>query len=200
MACNSNLFTWLAVIRRGADIFSQRAFLVCLLPALLSACGTDDKSPEKNQGPEAVNDDDSAPPDDDDVAPDDDSSAPADDDATPPPPEEVGWVSLGGPPGGLGYDIRYDFSDHDRWYVTDAFGGFFASDDRGLTWTPKNTGMDILVGSSIKVPVFCVTVDPEQPSTVWTGTQNSGHVYKSTDRAATRGRNPGREFHLGDRP
>ena len=33
------------------------------------------------------------------------------------------WVNCGGPPGGLGYDIRHDPLDDQRWYVTDAIAG-----------------------------------------------------------------------------
>jgi hypothetical protein len=35
-----------------------------------------------------------------------------------------GWVRTGGPPGGLGYDIRYNFADPNIWYVTDTSPGF----------------------------------------------------------------------------
>jgi photosystem II stability/assembly factor-like uncharacterized protein len=94
------------------------------------------------------------------------------------------WVRLGGPPGGLGYDIRYKFDDHDVWYVTDAYTGFFLSHDRGLTWEPSNEGINRLEGTTI-VPVFSATVDPHNPNIIWIGTQFSGHICKSTDGGLT---------------
>jgi len=90
------------------------------------------------------------------------------------------WVSCGGPPGGLGYDIRHDFDDHQRWYVTDAFAGFFYSTDDGQNWVASNVGFEEQ-GSSSATPVFSATVDPHDPSIVWVGIQNSGQIYKSLD-------------------
>ncbi len=98
--------------------------------------------------------------------------------------QAASWVRLGGPPGGLGYDIRYKFDDPDTWYVTDAYTGFFISHDRGVTWEPSNEGIDHLEGTTI-VPVFSATVDPHNPDIVWIGTQFSGHIYKSTDGGLT---------------
>jgi len=94
------------------------------------------------------------------------------------------WVRLGGPPGGLGYDIRVNFTDPDIWYVTDAHSGFHISYDRGLTWTRSNTGIERMV-ATIDVPVFSATVDQHNPSTIWVGTQVIGHIYKSTDGGLT---------------
>jgi uncharacterized protein (TIGR03382 family) len=94
------------------------------------------------------------------------------------------WVRLGGPPGGLGYDIRYKFDHPDTWYVTDAYTGFFFSHDRGLTWEPSNEGIARLEGTTI-VPIFSATVDPHDPDVIWIGTQFSGHIYKSTDGGLT---------------
>jgi photosystem II stability/assembly factor-like uncharacterized protein len=109
-----------------------------------------------------------------------------------PPPSSPGapayqglsWVRLGGPPGGLGYDIRYKFDDPNTWYVTDAYMGFFISHDRGITWEPSNEGIARLEGTTI-VPVFSATVDPHDPGIVWIGTQFSGHIYKSTNGGLT---------------
>jgi photosystem II stability/assembly factor-like uncharacterized protein len=98
--------------------------------------------------------------------------------------QSAGWMQLGGPPGGLGYDIRYDFSDFERWYVTDDFAGFFYSMDRGLTWTNGNQGLPTW-GEGNTIPVFSATVDPHNPAIVWTGLDHLGHIYKSTDRAQT---------------
>jgi photosystem II stability/assembly factor-like uncharacterized protein len=93
------------------------------------------------------------------------------------------WVALGNPPGDLGYDIRYNFANHDIWYVTDGNAGFHISTDRGLTWKPSNSGISTFEGSS-NMPVFSATVDPHNPNTIWIGTQNTGHIYKSTDGGA----------------
>jgi photosystem II stability/assembly factor-like uncharacterized protein len=103
------------------------------------------------------------------------------------PPGEVGvWFATGGPPGGLGYDIRYNFADPDIWYVTDSFAGLFISTDNGLTWQPSVNGIPGQAGATGDiVPIFCVTVDPLNPQIVWTGTQNTGHIYKSVDGGLT---------------
>jgi len=98
--------------------------------------------------------------------------------------QAASWVRLGGPPGGLGYDIRYKFDDPDTWYVTDAYTGFFFSHNGGLTWEPSNEGIARLEGTTI-VPIFSATVDPHNPDVIWIGTQFSGHIYKSTDGGLT---------------
>lgn len=106
-------------------------------------------------------------------------------DETIPPPAylTLSWQRMGGPPGGLGYDIRYNFGNPDVWYVTDANSGFHISTDRGLTWTQSNDGITRLVGT-VDVPVFSATVDPHDPETIWVGTQLIGRIFKSTDAGA----------------
>jgi hypothetical protein len=37
------------------------------------------------------------------------------------------WVRTGGPPGGLGYDIRYNYAEPSTWYATDNYGGVHIS-------------------------------------------------------------------------
>jgi len=93
------------------------------------------------------------------------------------------WERMGGPPGGLGYDIRYNFDEPNIWYVTDAHSGFHISTDRGLTWTQSNAGIETRFGT-VDVPVFSATVDPHNPDTIWIGTQLSGHIYRSADGGA----------------
>ncbi len=94
------------------------------------------------------------------------------------------WVKTGGPIGGLGYDIRHSFENHDRWYVTDAFGGIFLSENRGLTWTESNEG--ILTRKGLDgIPVFCVVVDPHNSNRIWVGTEATGKVYKSENGGDT---------------
>jgi photosystem II stability/assembly factor-like uncharacterized protein len=94
------------------------------------------------------------------------------------------WVKTGGPIGGLGYDVRHSFDNHDNWYVTDAWGGIFYSEDRGLSWNSINEGITSRKAIDA-IPVFCVTVDPHNSQTVWIGTELSGDIYKSTDSGKT---------------
>jgi photosystem II stability/assembly factor-like uncharacterized protein len=116
--------------------------------------------------------------------------------ASPPPsplPEDVPsedgeliWTRTGGPPGGLGYDIRYSFADPDLWYVTDAYSGVHFSTDGGLTWHPANTGIPPQAGATGDArPIFSLTVDAHDPDIVWAGTQGTGHIYRSSDRGLT---------------
>lgn len=94
--------------------------------------------------------------------------------------ESQPWFATGGPLGGLGYDIRYSYADYNRWYVTDAWAGFFISEDRGITWRSSNTGITAKKGLDA-IPVFCCTVDPHNPSTLWIGTEGTGDIYRSTN-------------------
>ncbi len=89
------------------------------------------------------------------------------------------WLRLGGPPGGLGYDIRVKPENADVMFVTDAYAGIHRSTDGGRNWTPVNGEMESCTwcGASI----FCATVDPHDSSTIWVGTQFTGHIYRSTD-------------------
>ncbi|NOR88765.1 MAG: DUF1080 domain-containing protein, partial [Anaerolineales bacterium] len=95
---------------------------------------------------------------------------------------QLTWVRTGGPPGGLGYDIRYNFDNPDIWYATDNYGGVHISNDNGLTWHQGNQGIPPQSGpSGDAIPVFCLTVDPHNPQILWSGTDVTGHIYKSTD-------------------
>ena len=96
------------------------------------------------------------------------------------------WIFTGGPPGGLGYDIRYNFENPEIWYVTDSFAGLFRSTDGGLTWKSSSEGILPKFGpTGDLIPVFCVTIDHLNPNIAWAGTQNTGHIYKSTDSGQT---------------
>lgn len=98
----------------------------------------------------------------------------------------LAWIRLGGPPGGLGYDIRYNFDNHDIWYVTDANAGVHISTDDGLTWYQSNTGIDTASGATgDSVPIFSLTVDPHNPEILWAGTDQNGRIYKSIDGGST---------------
>ncbi len=99
---------------------------------------------------------------------------------------ELRWVRLGGPPGGTGYDIRYNFDNPDIWYVTDAHGGVHVSFDNGYTWQASNIGIPGQSGpTGDAIGVFCLTVDPNHPQIIWAGTVDSGHLYRSTDGGKT---------------
>lgn len=90
------------------------------------------------------------------------------------------WVRLGGPPGGLGYDIRMRPDNPDEMYVTDARAGIFKSVDSGLTWFATNSST-MVFGPEEVIPIFCATIDPHNYDVVWVGTQVSGHLYRSAD-------------------
>ena len=92
------------------------------------------------------------------------------------------WVSTGGPSGGLGYDIRMDPRDPNTMYVTDALAGAFKSTDGGSSWFQINEGISARVGpSGDGIPVFSLTVDPNNPEIIWAGTQFGGGVFRSGD-------------------
>jgi len=102
------------------------------------------------------------------------------------PSGELSWVRLGGPPGGLGYDIRYKFDEPNTWYVTDANAGVHISYDNGLTWQQSNQGIEAVGGASGDlIPIFSLTVDPHDPNIIWAGTDHTGGIYKSTDGGQT---------------
>jgi photosystem II stability/assembly factor-like uncharacterized protein len=93
------------------------------------------------------------------------------------------WVRLGGPPGGLGYDIRMDPRNPDVMFVTASPGGIFKSVDGGQSWITQNEGLETYPGSGANI--FCATIDPHNPDHIWIGTQFTGHVYLSTDGGDT---------------
>ena len=96
--------------------------------------------------------------------------------------DNLQWISLGGPPGGLGYDIRYKLDFPEIWYVTDANAGVYRSLDNGHRWEPINEGIATFAGpSNDLIPVFCLTVNPHDPNIIWAGTTGNGHLYKSVD-------------------
>jgi uncharacterized protein (TIGR03437 family) len=100
--------------------------------------------------------------------------------------QSLSWVRTGGPQGGVGYDIRMRPGNPDTLLVTDNASGVSISTDGGRNWTPSNAGITSRAGNSgDAIPVFCLTVDPNNPDTVWVGTQNMRGIYKSTDGGKT---------------
>ncbi len=97
------------------------------------------------------------------------------------------WFRSGGPIGGLGYDIRYSFENHDVWYVTDEWAGIHISTDHGRTWSASTSGITTRkqYGAGDVIPVFCATVDPHDSDIVWIGTKESGDIYRSSDGGLT---------------
>jgi photosystem II stability/assembly factor-like uncharacterized protein len=101
--------------------------------------------------------------------------------------EPVGqWTKVGGPIGGLGYNIRIHPTDKNIMFVTDAFSGVQRSTNGGQTWQASNTGIDTRVGPSLDaVPVFSLTIDQQNPDVIWVGTQGIRGAFKSTDAGLT---------------
>jgi photosystem II stability/assembly factor-like uncharacterized protein len=93
------------------------------------------------------------------------------------------WLDLGGPPGGIGYDIRMRPDNPDIMYVTDNMGGLFVSSNGGQTWRASNSG--IAPGSFGEYTAFSATIDPHDYDVVWVGTQVIAHIYRSSDGGAT---------------
>jgi photosystem II stability/assembly factor-like uncharacterized protein len=94
--------------------------------------------------------------------------------------QATSWVNTGGPSGGLGYDVRMDPIDPDIMYVTDALAGVFKSMNGGSSWFPTNTGITHRLGpSSDSIPVFSLTIDPNNSNRIWLGTQYSSGIYRS---------------------
>ena len=98
------------------------------------------------------------------------------------PLQDSKWIRTGGPNGGLGYDIRIHPRNKMIMFVSDNPSGVNKSVDGGKTWTAKNNGIDMKTGpSGDGVPVFSLTIDPNNPDIVWVGTQGERGIYKSTD-------------------
>jgi len=104
-----------------------------------------------------------------------------------PPP----WVKTGGPIGGLGYDVRYGGRvdgrlDPNVMYVTDNYSGVNKSIDGGHTWFTTNSGITKKSGTSgDAIPVFSLTVDPNNGNNIWIGLKDAIGVYKSDNAGAS---------------
>jgi len=97
-------------------------------------------------------------------------------------PQEAQWVRTGGPWGGIGYDVRIDPINPDIIYVTDQWAGNHKSTNGGVTWYPNNSGIATVFGSTGQsTPIFCLTIDINNPDIVWCGTFQQTGIYRSTD-------------------
>jgi photosystem II stability/assembly factor-like uncharacterized protein len=98
------------------------------------------------------------------------------------PIQESKWIRTGGPPGGLGYDIRIHPLDKRIMFVTDNPSGVNKSYDGGRTWVTRNDGITSRGGpSSDSYPIFSLTIDPVDPKIVWAGFQGQKGIFKSYD-------------------
>lgn len=98
--------------------------------------------------------------------------------------QDAKWVKTGGPLGGIGYDVRVDPNDANIIYVTDNWAGIHKSYDGGRTWLQKINGIYSRTGSTNDaIPMFCLTIDPNNSNIIWAGTFGMRGVYRSTDKA-----------------
>ncbi len=96
------------------------------------------------------------------------------------------WQKTGGPNGGLGYDIRIYPPDKNIILVTDDPSGINKSFDGGQSWTQKNSGISGRNGSTLdNIPIFSLTIDPNNPNTLWAGMNLFKGLYKSSDLGET---------------
>lgn len=99
---------------------------------------------------------------------------------------EKSWVKTGGPIGGLGYDVRYGGLNKNILYVTDNYSGVNKSQNGGKSWFATNRGIDGRFGSSgDAVPVFTLTVDPNNSDILWAGLKDAKGAYKSINGGQT---------------
>ncbi len=100
-------------------------------------------------------------------------------------PVDGDWVKVGGPIGGLGYDVRYGETTN-VMYVTDNYGGVFKSQDGGKNWFASNRGITGRFGvSGDAIPVFTLTVDPNNSNIIWAGLKDAKGLYKSDNAGQT---------------
>ena len=98
------------------------------------------------------------------------------------PIQQGGWIRTGGPPGGLGYDIRIHPLDKRIMFVTDNPSGVNKSYDGGRSWVTRNDGITSRGGpSSDSYPIFSLTIDPVDPNIIWAGFQGQRGIFKSYD-------------------
>ncbi len=76
-----------------------------------------------------------------------------------------------------------DPSNPDRMWCGISAVGVFRTDDGGATWSPKNSGVQVIIpdenNSEIGYCVHALTHDPENPDVIWQ--QNHRGMYRTTD-------------------
>ncbi len=71
-------------------------------------------------------------------------------------------------------------------YVTDAWSGVNLSNDGGRNWTASNQGISTRTGiSGDAIPVYCLTISPQNPDVLWAGTTGVRGIFKSVDGGKT---------------
>ncbi|ASV30806.1 WD40/YVTN/BNR-like repeat-containing protein [Maribacter cobaltidurans] len=89
--------------------------------------------------------------------------------------------------GGRIADIAVNPKDQSTWFVAVGSGGVWKTENNGITWNP-------VFEEQPSYSIGCVTIDPNNPQTVWVGTGEnvSGRhvgwgdgIYKSSDGGAT---------------
>ena len=92
----------------------------------------------------------------------------------------IRWEYMGGPVGGLGYDVRMQPKQSGIMYVSDAWAGVFKSFDGGKSWAPMNQGITVHRGKTNEAfPVFCLTINHLKPQVVWIGTKDDRGIFRS---------------------
>ncbi len=99
------------------------------------------------------------------------------------------WVKTGGPIGGLGYDVRIHPGNKNVMLVTDNWSGVNKSTNAGASWSTANAGITVRAGATNDaVPIFSLTIDPNNTDRLWAGTQGEGEdfgVFRSDDGGAS---------------
>jgi len=91
------------------------------------------------------------------------------------------WVRTGGPPGGLGYDVRIRPDRPETVYVTDSFSGVNVSTDGGRTWRTANEGIVTRAGTEW----YVVAIDPADAKHVLGANNCQGVLLGSGDGGRT---------------
>lgn len=100
--------------------------------------------------------------------------------------QSTDWEKTGGPPGGLGYDVRFHPDNPHIMFVTDNPSGVNKSYDSGRNWVQRNEGIITRTGyTGDGIPIFCLTIDSINPNIVWAGTQFNRGIYRSADAGET---------------
>jgi len=100
--------------------------------------------------------------------------------------QKARWFATHGPPGGIGFDIAIHPRNSNIVYAADNPSGALKSEDGGRTWKTKNRGITAFSGpSGDGVPMYSVTIDPNDPSILWAGAQGIRGVFRSTDGGET---------------